>query len=237
MGTNMNGKKEQKDDSPNSFRSLKEIVEFTNNYLGEAHKFTPEEEKAFADAKTYEEMTEEDWQKEHEAQNELEQQHKDEVKFNELRKFLHIGIEAKRGEPNSELFQTAKELTDLVNRIEIDPSSVSSYERNKFKTGLIRYKELLKGEAEKRCKEASAEKPAETKQDIPPAKGKKKKAKIASLFKKIFGWIFKKTSHVIGAVIIAIIGGLIVAILVDIFADFGWIERIKAVIYKILQLN
>ncbi len=57
------------------------------------------------------------------------------------------------------------------------------------------------------------------------------------IVKKITGWIFKKTSHVIGAVIIAIIVGLIVAILVDIFADFGWIERIKAVIYKILQLN
>ncbi len=81
------------------------------------------------------------------------------------------------------------------------------------------------------------EKPAETGQDIPPAKDKKKKAKIACLFKKIIGWIFKKTSHVIGSVIIAIIGGLIVVILVDIFADFGWIERIKAVIYKILQLN
>ncbi len=75
--------------------------------------------------------------------------------------------------------------------------------------------------------------PSETEQDIAPSKDKKKKAKIACLFKKIIGWIFKKTSHVIGAVIIAII----VVILVDIFADFGWIERIKAVIYKILQLN
>ena len=85
--------------------------------------------------------------------------------------------------------------------------------------------------------ELASEKLTGTGPDIAPAKDKKKKAKIAYLFKKIIGWIFKKTSHVIGAVIIAIIGGLIVAILFDIFADFGWVERIKAVIYKILQLN
>ena len=97
--------------------------------------------------------------------------------------------------------------------------------------------EKIKYKMEIEAKQKDSDKPAGKEQDIPPTKDKKKKAKIACLFKKIIGWIFKKTSHVIGAVIIAIIGGLIVAILVDIFADFGWIERIKAVIYKILQLN
>jgi len=93
--------------------------------------------------------------------------------------------------------------------------------------------EKIKYNMEVEAKQKDPEKPAETEPDIPPTKDKKKKAKIACLFKKIICWIFKKTSHVI----IAIIVGLIVAILVDIFADFGWIERIKAVIYKILQLN
>lgn len=53
----------------------------------------------------------------------------------------------------------------------------------------------------------------------------------------LIGCLFEKTSNLIGAIIVAIIGGLIVAILIDIFGDFGWIERIKSVIYKILQLN
>lgn len=76
----------------------------------------------------------------------------------------------------------------------------------------------------------NSKKPEETEQDITPSKRR-------GTIKKITGWLFKKTSHVIGAIIVAIIGGLIVAILVDIFVDFGWLERIKAVIYKILQLN
>lgn len=63
------------------------------------------------------------------------------------------------------------------------------------------------------------------------------RAKCWSIVKKITGWLFKKTSRLIGAIIVAIIGGLIVAVLIDIFGDFGWIERIKAFIYEIIQLN
>ena len=48
--------------------------------------------------------------------------------------------------------------------------------------------------------------------------------------KKITGWIFKKTWHII----VAIVVGLIVAILIGIFGDFGWLEQIKDFIYKIL---
>ena len=54
------------------------------------------------------------------------------------------------------------------------------------------------------------------------------KANLAhSSFRKIIGWIFKKTSHFICAIIVAVIATIIAAIIVDIFADFGWIERIK----------
>lgn len=49
--------------------------------------------------------------------------------------------------------------------------------------------------------------------------------------KKIAGWIFKKMWYLIGAVIVSFIG----TILIDIFGDFGWIERIKTVIYNILR--
>lgn len=74
------------------------------------------------------------------------------------------------------------------------------------------------------------EKPAETKQDITPIEKEKEKFKI-------IGWLLKKTSRLVGAIIVAIIGGLIVAILIDIFGDFGWLEGIKTFIYKILHVT
>lgn len=49
------------------------------------------------------------------------------------------------------------------------------------------------------------------------------KAKIVSLLKKTIAWIFKETWHFV----FTIIGGLIVAILIYIFREFGWFERIK----------
>lgn len=169
----MKDKKERKDNRADSFRSLNEILQFVDNFLVQAHQITPEEEEAYAAAPaSYDDMTKEDWQKEYEARKDFEQQHKNEVKFNKLRKFLHIGIEAKRDDPDSELFRTSKELLDFVDRCESDPSSVRSYEGKKFRTALIRYKELLKGEA------TSSEEPPEAGQDIPTAKEKKEKTKL-----------------------------------------------------------
>jgi len=52
--------------------------------------------------------------------------------------------------------------------------------------------------------------------------------------RRITGWIFKKTSHLICVIIIAVIASVIAAIVVDIFADFGWIGRIKDFIYRIV---
>ncbi len=43
----------------------------------------------------------------------------------------------------------------------------------------------------------------------------------------IIGWIFKKTSHLICAIVVAVIATIIATIMIDIFADFGWIKRIK----------
>jgi hypothetical protein len=65
-------------------------------------------------------------------------------------------------------------------------------------------------------------KPAETKRNAVPAKcwGIKR--------------IFKKTSHFILTIIGAIFVTVIAAIAVDIFADFGWLQSIKAFIYGIL---
>lgn len=74
-----------------------------------------------------------------------------------------------------------------------------------------------------------AEKPAKTERGATPAK--------RGRIKKIAGWIFKKTSHFIWTLIVTIIAGLIVAVLIDIFGEFGWLDRIKAFIEKIVWLE
>jgi len=73
--------------------------------------------------------------------------------------------------------------------------------------------------------------------ETPAEKGRNTAPAKRGMFKRIIGWIFKKTWHLIVAIIVAIIGSFIAAILIDIFGDFGWIERIKAFIYNILQLE
>jgi len=57
--------------------------------------------------------------------------------------------------------------------------------------------------------ELKAKKPAETEQDTTPAK--------RGMFKRITVWIFKKTWHLIVAIIVAIIGSFIAAILIRYF--------------------
>jgi hypothetical protein len=68
----------------------------------------------------------------------------------------------------------------------------------------------------------AAKKPAEIEQKAAPAK-------CWGIIKRIPGWIFKKTSHFI----LTVIGAVIVTIVVDIFADFGWLQSIKIIIYNI----
>jgi len=58
--------------------------------------------------------------------------------------------------------------------------------------------------------------------------------KVTSQLKNIIGWIFKKTWHLICAIIIAVVAAIIAAIIVDIFADLGWIEWIKTIFHNIL---
>lgn len=53
-------------------------------------------------------------------------------------------------------------------------------------------------------------------------------------YKRIIGWIFKKTSHIVYTIVAFVFTTIAAVILVDIFADFGWLEPIKAFIYKIL---
>jgi hypothetical protein len=52
-------------------------------------------------------------------------------------------------------------------------------------------------------------------------------------YKRVICWIFKKTSHFILTLIITIISGLLVAVVTDILGDFGWIGKIKIIIYNI----
>lgn len=54
--------------------------------------------------------------------------------------------------------------------------------------------------------------------------------KVGSLLKKITGWVFEQTWHLVAT----IIGGLIVAIIIYIFREFGWLERIKEFVYRMV---
>jgi len=49
----------------------------------------------------------------------------------------------------------------------------------------------------------------------------------------ILGCIRKRLYHLVGATL----GALVVAILIDIFVDLGWLEQIKTFVYRILQLK
>lgn len=73
---------------------------------------------------------------------------------------------------------------------------------------------------------AETKQPAETKPDTT-------RAKCWRLVRKITGWIFKKTSHFIFAIFVAVVVAVIAAIVVDVLADFGWLERIKSFIYDL----
>jgi hypothetical protein len=59
--------------------------------------------------------------------------------------------------------------------------------------------------------------------------------KARSLPRRIIGWTFKKTSHFVGAIVLAVIATIFAAVIVDILADFGWIGRIKEFIYGLLM--
>ena len=74
----------------------------------------------------------------------------EEKAFAEIRQNLFEGIERKRGNTESELFQTSKELLDLFDRIESDPSAITMYQRKKLDTYLKIYEQLLIGERERR---------------------------------------------------------------------------------------
>lgn len=91
-------------------------------------------------------------------QAQLQRENKREQEWDSIRKFLQIGIDIKSDDPNSELYKTAKELQDIVDKAQAESLSVSKYEQQKFCTGFDRYKVLLKAELNRQLKE----KPAET---------------------------------------------------------------------------
>ncbi|OHB62198.1 MAG: hypothetical protein A2167_01850 [Planctomycetes bacterium RBG_13_46_10] len=111
-------------------------------------------------------------------------------------------IKRMSGSTDSKLFITAKKILDLLDEIEAGDES----KWRQLDTATYVLVQLCRGVDKKQ---------AETGQ------------KACCLLKKIIGWIFKKTSHFICAIVVAVIATIIAAIIVDILADFGWIERIK----------
>ena len=72
-----------------------------------------------------------------------------------IRKYIFEGIKRKRGNPESELFKTAKEILVLFDRIESTPSVITMYQRKKLETDLKIYEQLLIGERERRLEKLS----------------------------------------------------------------------------------
>jgi len=70
--------------------------------------------------------------------------------FAETRRCVFEAIKCKRKDPNLVFFQTARELLDFFDLIESSASSITMYQRKKFRTAVTIYKELLIGEQERR---------------------------------------------------------------------------------------
>jgi len=174
----MKGKKEQIDNGAKSFRSLGDIEEFFDkqaelakrefNFLRAVSLITPEDEEAFRAAPIDVVLSKKDRQ-EDKALKESKRERRHEANRACIRKFLEIGRELKKSDPESKLFNMSEGLLDYLDRIESDLHSLSEYEWKKLDTGLRTYASLLRGEAEKRSEAASAEKPTETEQNNKPA--------------------------------------------------------------------
>lgn len=70
--------------------------------------------------------------------------------FAETRRCLFEAIKRKRNDPDLVFFQTARELLDFFDLVESGASSITMYQRKKFRTAVTIYKELLIGEQERR---------------------------------------------------------------------------------------
>jgi len=235
-----------------------ELAKKEFNFLHAVSLITPEDDEAFRAAPIDVVLPKKDRQ-EDKALKELERERRHEANRACIRKFLEIGRELKKSDPESKLFKMSEELLDYLDRIESDLHSVSKYEWKKLDSGLRTYVSLLRGEAQQRCQATSPDKTAQTKQDIPSAREDKPDVNIhisggiqaenvqignhASIHKQpkaeerpkfsILGWMRKKIYHLLGV----IIASLFVAILIDIFGDLGWLQQIKAFIYSIFQLE
>ncbi len=208
----MKCKKEEIDNGAKSSWSLGEIEEFFDkqaelakrefNFLRAVSLITPEDEAAFRAAPIDVVLPKNDRQ-EDKALKELKRELRHEANRACIRKFLEIGRELKKSDPESKLFNMSEDLLDYLDRIESEPCSLGKYEWKRLVTGLCTYTSLLRGEAEKRCKETSAEKPTEKKQDIYPTKEKGEKTRLISSiniqnFKGILGDVHQSENLQIG---------------------------------------
>jgi hypothetical protein len=244
-----------KDQPSMSVEDMEKLIEQSAQYaakgLQESLSFKDILDKynaAFMVSKPIEELSE-DEQAALEGEQELaKQQFEREQKIAMLRSFLQIGIKLKSDDPNSELFRTAKELLDIVDKYESEPSSVSKYEQNKYGTGISRYKELLFAELRKHSEEQVTQQNQVSHFDTEQTSGKadlpsKKSADInIQNSNVILGDVHQPENLQIGdntriqkySMIkkIGIIGA--VAAFLTILHLLGWLEPIKAFIYKIL---
>jgi len=94
----------------------------------------------------YSELNEDERKAYEKEEDKYAKEYKREDKYDRIRLFLQQIIHIKSDNPNSELYKTAKELLDTVDKAQADPSSVSRYEIRKFRTGCDRCNALIHAE-------------------------------------------------------------------------------------------
>ncbi len=113
-----------------------------------------------AEPKRWDELTEDEQNAIAKEQAEAEREFIREQRFLRVKRFLQLIIKAKSDNPNSKLFTTAEEMLEFVVQYESNPSSVSSYEWNRFQTILLTRCESLLN-VELKAEQEQPEKPAE----------------------------------------------------------------------------
>jgi hypothetical protein len=131
-----------------------------------------------AKAVSIEKLSEDEREALEEEQEKAVRQFEREQDFARKRSFLQIGIQCKSDDPNSELFRTAKEQLDILDKCESEPSSISKYEHKKYKTGMFRYKELLKAEVRSSDTKSARKARDKVKKGIKRRERQEKQAKI-----------------------------------------------------------
>jgi len=146
------------------------------NRMSDAERERFREAGRKAEPKQYDDLTEAEKKAYDESQAEMYREAEKERWWSQIREFLQTIIDCKSDDPTSELFQTAKELLDIVDRSQMKPLSVGAYESQRFDTSLKRCNALVKAEIRREAKKRKDEQ-SEGRKGVRPKNQKKRPTK------------------------------------------------------------